>query len=110
MKYLYIDTGRTSHLKNPDNVIVEKSFSQLYDGVFKIFAQISTPCAKNLFIWIISKMDKWNRISLSKSDRSSFNTACLVSSGERYVDGTIKKAIRELLKVGAIVSMNIYGR
>jgi len=110
MKYLYIDTGRTSHWKKPDNVVVEKSFSQLYDGVFKIFAQISTPCAKNLFLWAISEMDKWNKISLSKSDRASFNAACLRSSGERYADGTIKKAVRELLKAGAMVSMSDDGK
>jgi len=110
MKYLYIDTGRTSHWKKPDNVVVEKAFSQLYKGVFKIFAQISTPCAKNLFLWAIGEMDKWNKVSLNKSGRASFNAAYLGASGERYADGTIKKAVRELLRVGAMASMSDDGK
>ena len=109
MKYLYIDTGRTPHWKKPDNVVVEKSFSQLYKGVFKIFAQITTPCAKNLFLWAINESDKWNKISLNKSGRASFNAACRVS-GEQYADGTIKKAVGELLRVGAMVSMSDDGK
>lgn len=109
MKHLYIDTGRTSQWKKHDNVTVEKSFSQLYNGVFKIFAQISTPCAKNLFIWAVAEMDKWNKISLSKSGRGAFNAACR-SSGEDYADGTIKNAVKELLENGAMVSMSDDGK
>jgi len=110
MKHLYIDTGRTSRWKKHDNVVVEKSFSQLYKGVFKIFAQISTPCAKNLFIWAIADMDKWNKVSLNKSGRAAFNAAYRTSSGETYADGTIKKAVRELLAAGAMVSMSDDGK
>jgi len=110
MKHLYIDTGRTSRWKKYDNVVVEKSFSQLYKGVFKIFAQISTPCAKNLFLWAINESDKWNKVSLNKSGRASFNAATLQASGERYADVTIKKAVGELLQVGAMVSMSDDGK
>ena len=110
MDHLYIDTGRTSRWKKHDNVVVEKSFSQLYKGVFTIFAQISTPCAKNLFIWTIAEMDKWNKVSLSKSGRGSFNAANRIATGETYADGTIKKAVRELLRAGAMVSMSDDGK
>ncbi|MHC4647894.1 MAG: hypothetical protein ACYTBJ_20720 [Planctomycetota bacterium] len=91
-------------------MVVEKSFSQLYKGIFRIFAQISTPCAKNLFIWSINEMDKWNKISLNKSGRGAFNAAHFNASGEKYADGTIKKAVRELLRVGAMVSMSDDGK
>ena len=110
MDHLYIDTGRTSRWKKHDNVVVEKSFSQLYKGVFTIFAQISTPCAKNLFIWAINEMDKWNKVSLNKSGRGSFNADHYNAGGERYADGTIKKAVRELLRAGAMVSMSDDGK
>jgi len=106
VKHLYIDTGRTSHWKKHDNVVVEKSFSQLYKGVFKIFAQISTPCAKNLFLWAISESDKWNRIVLNKAGRSNFNIDYFSQTNEKYADSTISGAIRELIAVGAMVSTN----
>jgi len=110
VKHLYIDTGRTSRWKKHDNVVVEKSFSQLYKGVFTIFAQISTPCAKNLFLWAINDMDKWNRVSLNKNGRASFNAAHFIASNERYADVTIKKAVGELLRCGAMVSMSDDGK
>jgi len=110
MKYLYIDTGRTSRRKKHDHVVVEKSFSQLYTGVFKIIAQISTPCAKNLFIWSIQNSDKWNRITLNKAGRGGFNADYFLSSGDKYADGTIKKAVKELLDAGAIASMSDDGK
>ena len=106
MDHLYIDTGRTSHWKKHDNVVVEKSFSQLYKGVFKIFAQISTPCAKNLFLWAINEADKWNQIILNKGGRSEFNIDHFNATGEKYADGTISGAIKELINAGAMVSTN----
>ena len=106
MDHLYIDTGRTSRWKKHDNVVVEKSFSQLYSAVFNIFAQISTPCAKNLFIWAINEMDKWNRVALNKAGRGNFNADYFSQSKEKYADSTISGAIRELVSAGAIVSTN----
>ncbi len=108
MEHLYIDTGRTSQWKKHDNVVVGKSFSQLYDGVFAIFAQISTPCAKNLFIWVINEMDCWNMVALNKAGRSNFNTDYFNQTNEKYADSTISGAVRELIGVGAIASTNNY--
>lgn len=110
MDHLYIDTGRTSNKKRHDNVVVEKRFSQLYVGVFRIFAQISTPCSKNLFIWSIENSDKWNMITLNKSGRSQFNAENMQASGDRYADETIKKAIKELISTGAMASMSDDGK
>ena len=110
MDRLYIDTGRTSRRKKHDNVVVEKSFSQLYKGVFKIFAQISTPCAKNLFLWAIQNSDKWNMISLNRAGRAAFNADHLQATGEKYVDGTIRNAVHEMISVGAIASFNEEGK
>jgi hypothetical protein len=110
MDHLYIDTGRTSKQKKHDNVVVEKRFSQLYSGVFRIFAQISTPCAKNLFIWAIENSDKWNMITLNKGGRSSFNADYMRSGNDKYADETIKKAARELHSVGAMTSMSEEGK
>jgi len=106
MSYLYIDTGRTSQQKKPDNVVVEKRFSQLYNGIFRLFARISTPCAKNLLIWAIENSDRWNMVTLNKGGRASFIAEHMIATGERYADGTAKKAVRELIDVGVIVSMS----
>ena len=106
MNYLYIDTGRTSLPKRHDNVTVEKSFSQMYRGIFRLFAQINSPCAKNLLIWSVSRMDRWNRVTLNKAGRQSFIAETYNVADKRYADSTIKSAIKELLRVGVIVSMS----
>lgn len=110
MDHLYIDTGRTSKRKKHDNVVVEKRFSQLYKGVFRIFAQISTPCSKNLFIWAIENSDRWNMVTLNKAGRSQFNADHLGATGEKYSDETIKKAVKELISAGAMASMSEDGK
>lgn len=106
MDNLYIDTGRTSQIKKHDNVIVEKSFSQMYRGIFRLFAQINSPCAKNLLIWAVTRMDRWNRVSLNKTGRNGFISETFQSCGKRYADSTVKGAIIELLAAGVVVSMS----
>jgi len=106
MDHLYIDTGRTSSVKKHDNVIVEKSFSQMYRGIFRLFAQINSPCAKNLLIWAVTRMDRWNRVALNKSGRKSFIAETYQACDKRYADSTVKGAIVELISVGVIVSMS----
>ena len=110
MEYLYIDTGRTSKQKKPDNVVVEKRFSQLYTGLFKIFARISTSCSKSLFIWTIENSNRWNMITLNKSGRALFIADHLMASGERYADDTVKKAVKALIEEGVMVSMSDDGK
>jgi hypothetical protein len=110
MGYIYIDTGRTTVKKQPDNVVVEKKFSQLYSGVFKIFAQISTPCAKNLFIWAMDNSDDWNMITLNKDGRASFIADHLMATGEKYADGTVKNAVKIILQSGAMASRSHNGK
>jgi len=104
MDHLYIDTGRTSKKKKHDDVTLEKSFFQTYRGMYKIFAQINTPCSKNMLIWASARMDKWNRVALNKSSRTSFIMDTYHAGNRQYADSTVKGAIKELVRVGAIVS------
>lgn len=104
MDHLYIDTGRTSKEKKHDNVTVEKSFSQVYRGVFSLFAQINTPCAKNLLIWSSGRMDRWNRVVLNKTGRRDFIYETFRVTNKKYADSTVKGAIKELIRVGIIAS------
>lgn len=104
MDYLYIDTGRTSKKKKHDDVILEKSFFQTYRGIYTIFAQINSPCAKNMLIWASTRMDKWNRVALNKSARTSFIMDTYHAGNRQYADSTVKGAVKELVRVGAIVS------
>jgi len=110
MDHLYIDTGRVSKQKKPDNVVVEKRFSQLYTGLFKLFARIPTPCAKNLFIWAIENSDKWNMITLNKAGRAAFIADHLMASSEKYADITVKLAVKALTEEGIMVSMSEEGK
>jgi hypothetical protein len=110
MAYLYIDTGRTSKQKKPDNVVVGKRFAQLYSGVFRLFAQMSTPCSKNLFIWAIENADRWNMITLNKAGRASFIADHMTATGEKYADETVKKAVKVVMESGIMVSMSDDGK
>ena len=49
-------------------------------------------------------MDKWNRVALNKSGRTSFIMETYHAGNRQYADSTVKGAIKELIRVGAIVS------
>ena len=106
MEYRYIDTGKTSRKRKHDDVTVGKSFAQLYSGAFRLFARISTPCAKDLFFWAIEKCDKWNHIAFNKAGRSAFIAEHFIASGHRYADETVKKAVKVLTDEGLCVSIS----
>lgn len=110
MEYRYIDTGKTSRKKKHDDVTLSKSFVQLYSGVFKLFARISSPCAKNLFIWSIENSDRWNTINLGKSGRASFVADMITTASEKYADSTVKNAIYLLVDEGIMVSTSYDGK
>ncbi len=106
MSGVYIDTGKSSKKKKHDDVVVEQSFAQFYKGAFRLFAQTRSSCSKNLLIWAIGRMDKWNRVTLNKAGRGYFSIDCHIAGGKRYADSTVKNAINELLSIGAMVSMS----
>jgi hypothetical protein len=106
MSNVYIDTGRTSITKKHDDVVPEQSFAQVYRGAFKMFAQLNTPCSKNLLIWMVGKMDRWNRVILNKAGRQSFIGDSVISGGRKYSDSSVRHSIQEILSIGAAVSMS----
>lgn len=106
MGNLYIDTGRTSIAKKYDDVTIERSFSQMYSGVFLVFMQINGTCAKNLLIWAVSRMDRWNHVILNKVSRNNFIDDAHKITNKKYADSTVKGAIKELIRVGIIISLN----
>jgi len=105
-KKVFLDTGRVTSRRHYDSIYVENAFVQMYTNASELLLKVHSKSAMYLFLWMLSRMSKYNQITLNKASRIEFKADCVIEGKQHYSDSTIKKAIMELVKVRAIVSMN----